>query len=215
MNHASRHAWENAAGGASLFRDVVFHLAGNARKWAPVCFPQPLFPVDSGRTIMPTIPALLGASRATCVLSVPGCGKGSPCGCHEDSRASGEGFPGWMVVLLTGREIGFRSLAEPFLDLARAPGKLTFDTSPSLGAPERSRLPERTKAGLAAAKIRERPGGRPRTMTPRPEASRQLQGQRNTLKETAQILASASRHRFGFLPGMTARSRNRNRTACL
>lgn len=59
----------------------------------------------------------------------------------------------------------------------------------SLAEYERSRLSERTKAGLVAAKARGRLGGRPRTMTPtKTETARQLRSQGKTLKETAQIL---------------------------
>lgn len=60
----------------------------------------------------------------------------------------------------------------------------------SLAEYERSRLSERTKAGLAAAKARGLLGGRPRTMTPsKIEAARQLRSQGKTLNETAQILS--------------------------
>jgi DNA invertase Pin-like site-specific DNA recombinase len=60
----------------------------------------------------------------------------------------------------------------------------------SLAEYERSRLSERTKAGLVAAKARGRLGGRPRTMTPsKTEAARHLRSQGKTSKETAQILS--------------------------
>jgi DNA invertase Pin-like site-specific DNA recombinase len=94
------------------------------------------------------------------------------------------------VTVLGQRGIGFRSLAEPWLDTTSAHGKLIFDMFASLAEYERSRLSERTKAGLAAAKARGRRGGRPRTMTPsKTEAARQLRSQGKTLKETAQILS--------------------------
>ncbi|WP_350224170.1 recombinase family protein [Pseudarthrobacter sp. fls2-241-R2A-127] len=95
-----------------------------------------------------------------------------------------------IVTVLGQRGIGFRSLAEPWLDTTSAHGKLIFDMFASLAEYERSRLSERTKAGLAAAKARGRLGGRPRTMTPaKTEAARQLRSQGKTLKETAQILS--------------------------
>jgi DNA invertase Pin-like site-specific DNA recombinase len=91
-----------------------------------------------------------------------------------------------IVTVLGRRGIGFRSLAEPWLDTTSAHGKLIFDMFASLAEYERSRLSERTKAGLTAAKAR----GRPRTMTPaKTEAARQLRSQGKTLKETAQILS--------------------------
>lgn len=94
-----------------------------------------------------------------------------------------------IVTVLGQRGIGFRSLAEPWLDTS-AHGKLIFDMFASLAEYERSRLSERTRAGLAAAKARGRLGGRPRTMTPQKlEAARQLRGQGKTLKETAATLS--------------------------
>ena len=95
-----------------------------------------------------------------------------------------------IVTVLGQRGIGFRSLAEPWLDTTSAHGKLIFDMFASLAEYERSRLSERTRAGLAAAKARGRLGGRPRTMTPQKlEAARQLRGQGKTLKETAATLS--------------------------
>jgi DNA invertase Pin-like site-specific DNA recombinase len=86
------------------------------------------------------------------------------------------------LVAVAGR---FMS-AEPWLDTTSAHGKLIFDMFASLAEYERSRLSERTKAGLAAAKARGRLGGRPRTMTAgKLETARQLRSEGKTLKETA------------------------------
>lgn len=94
------------------------------------------------------------------------------------------------MTVLGQRGIGFRSLAEPWLDTTSAHGKLIFDMFTSLAEYERSRLSERTRAGLAAAKARGRLGGRPRIMTPQKlEAARQLRSQGKTLKETADTLS--------------------------
>ncbi len=57
-----------------------------------------------------------------------------------------------VVTVLGQRGIGFRSLAEPWLDTTSAHGKLIFDMFASLAEYERSRLSERTKPGLAAEK---------------------------------------------------------------
>lgn len=70
-----------------------------------------------------------------------------------------------IVTVLGRRGIGFRPLAEPWQDTTSAQGKLIFDMFASLAEYERSRLSERTKAGLAAAKARGRLGGRPPAMT--------------------------------------------------
>lgn len=70
-----------------------------------------------------------------------------------------------IVTVLGQRGIGFRSLAEPWLDTTSAHGKPIFDMFASLAEYERSRLSERTRAGLAAAKARGRLGGRPPAMT--------------------------------------------------
>jgi DNA invertase Pin-like site-specific DNA recombinase len=95
-----------------------------------------------------------------------------------------------IVTVLGQRGIGFRSLAEPWLDTTSAHGKLIFDMFASLAEYERSRLSERTKAGLAAAKARGRLGGRPRTMTEgKLETALQLRNEGHTLKETAQRLS--------------------------
>ncbi|WP_444861252.1 recombinase family protein [Arthrobacter globiformis] len=95
-----------------------------------------------------------------------------------------------IVTVLGQRGIGFRSLAEPWLDTTSAHGKFIFDMFASLAEYERSRLSERTKAGLAAAKARGRLGGRPRSMTPgKLETARQLRNEGKTLKETAQRLS--------------------------
>lgn len=95
-----------------------------------------------------------------------------------------------IVTVLGQRGIGFRSLAEPWLDTTSAHGKLIFDMFASIAEYERSRLSERTKSGLEAAKTRERRGGRPRSMTvAKTEAALQLRAHGKTLKEVAQTLS--------------------------
>ena len=80
-----------------------------------------------------------------------------------------------IVTVLGQRGIGFCSLAEPWPDTTSTHGKLIFDMFASLAEYERSRLSERTKAGLAAGRVRGLLGGRPRTMTSaKTEAARQL-----------------------------------------
>lgn len=95
-----------------------------------------------------------------------------------------------IVTVLGQRGIGFRSLAEPWLDTTSAHGKLIFDMFASLAEYERSRLSERTKAGLAAARARGRLGGRPPSMTPaKLETARDLRRRGKKLQEIAETLS--------------------------
>ncbi|MBT2521846.1 recombinase family protein [Arthrobacter sp. ISL-28] len=95
-----------------------------------------------------------------------------------------------IVTVLDQRGRGFRSLTESLLDTTSAHGKLIFDMFASLAEYERSRLSERTKAGLAAAKASGRLGNLPRSMTPgKLETARQLRSEGNTLKKTAERLS--------------------------
>lgn len=61
---------------------------------------------------------------------------------------------------LDARGIGFRSLTET-IDTTTPGGKLVFQIFGALAEFERSIIRERTKAGLASARARGRPGGRP------------------------------------------------------
>ena len=61
---------------------------------------------------------------------------------------------------LEQREVGFRSLTEA-IDTTSAGGRLVFHIFASLAEFERSIVRERTRAGLDAARARERKGGRP------------------------------------------------------
>lgn len=95
-----------------------------------------------------------------------------------------------IVVALGERGVGFRSLAEPWLDTTTAHGQLIFNMFAALAEYERSRLSERTKAGLDAARSRGRNGGRPRSMTAsKEETARLLRSQGKTLKEIASTLS--------------------------
>lgn len=95
-----------------------------------------------------------------------------------------------IVTVLGRRGIGFRSLAEPWLDTTSAHGKLIFDMFASLAEYERSRLSERTRAGLAAAKARGRRGGRPPVMTAaKLETAKDLRRQGKKLQEIAETLS--------------------------
>jgi DNA invertase Pin-like site-specific DNA recombinase len=67
------------------------------------------------------------------------------------------------VEMLSGREIGFRSLTEN-IDTTSSGGRLIFHVFGALAEFERSIIRERTTAGLIAARARGRVGGRPRVL---------------------------------------------------
>jgi DNA invertase Pin-like site-specific DNA recombinase len=94
-----------------------------------------------------------------------------------------------IVGTLAEMRVGFRSLAEPWLDTTTAHGQLIFNMFAALAEYERSRLSERTRAGLAAARARGRQGGRPRAMTPaKEEAAHHLRAQGKTLQDISAAL---------------------------
>ncbi len=61
------------------------------------------------------------------------------------------------------RGIGFKSLTEP-IDTTTPGGKLVFHVFGALAEFERDLIRERTHAGLAAARARDRKGGRPKKL---------------------------------------------------
>lgn len=69
-----------------------------------------------------------------------------------------------VVSELQNRGVGFRSLRED-VDTETAGGKLVFHLFGALAEFERSLIRERTRAGLEAARVRGRQGGRPRKLT--------------------------------------------------
>jgi DNA invertase Pin-like site-specific DNA recombinase len=94
-----------------------------------------------------------------------------------------------IVTTLAERGVGFRSLAEPWLDTTTAHGKLIFDMFASLAEYERSRLSERTRAGLEAAKARGRIGGRPTVVTAlKREAIHRYRKEGRTIVDIASLL---------------------------
>ncbi len=70
-----------------------------------------------------------------------------------------------VVEDLAERGVGFRSLTEN-IDTTTSGGKLIFHVFAALAEFERDLIRERTNAGLAAARVRGRKGGRPPVMTP-------------------------------------------------
>ncbi len=68
-----------------------------------------------------------------------------------------------LVNALHARPVGFRSLQDS-IDTTTPGGKLVFHVFGALAEFERDLVRERTQAGLSAARLRGRKGGRPRAM---------------------------------------------------
>ncbi|SFJ90388.1 recombinase family protein [Jannaschia pohangensis] len=67
---------------------------------------------------------------------------------------------------LQGRGVGFQCLTQDGLDTTTPGGRLIFQVFAAIAEFERETIRERTRAGLAAARVRGRVGGRPRALGP-------------------------------------------------
>jgi DNA invertase Pin-like site-specific DNA recombinase len=94
-----------------------------------------------------------------------------------------------IVTELGERGVQFKSLTESFIDTTTADGRLIFHIFAALSEHERSRMLERTRAGLDAARARGRVGGRPSTMTEaKIKAARTMRADKTPIVEIAQAL---------------------------
>lgn len=94
-----------------------------------------------------------------------------------------------IVTELGERGVQFKSLTESFIDTTTADGRLIFHIFAALSEHERSRMLERTRAGLEAARERGRVGGRPSTMTEaKIKAARTMHADKTPIVEIAQAL---------------------------
>jgi DNA invertase Pin-like site-specific DNA recombinase len=66
-----------------------------------------------------------------------------------------------LIGQLRDRGIGFRSVSDGLIDTTSPSGELIFHIFSALAQFERRLIQERTKAGLASARLRGRMGGRP------------------------------------------------------
>ena len=66
-----------------------------------------------------------------------------------------------LIGHLRDRGIGFRSVSDGLIDTTSPSGELIFHIFSALAQFERRLIQERTKAGLASARLRGRMGGRP------------------------------------------------------
>jgi DNA invertase Pin-like site-specific DNA recombinase len=74
----------------------------------------------------------------------------------------GRSMPHLVAVIeeLRGRQVGFRSLGDGAIDTTTASGELVFHIFSALAQFERRLIQERTRAGLAIARVRGKRGGR-------------------------------------------------------
>ena len=94
-----------------------------------------------------------------------------------------------IVALLAERQVGLRSLNEPYLDTSTSHGLMIFQIFSALAEYERNRLRERTREGLRAAKARGRVGGRPTKMTPDKAATaHEMRAKKRTIKDIAALI---------------------------
>ena len=93
-----------------------------------------------------------------------------------------------LIEDLTAREIGLRSLSEQ-IDTTSATGRLILHVFGALAEFERGLMHERTMAGLAAARLRGRVGGRPPALAgPRLDHARELAAAGMSATEIADVL---------------------------
>jgi DNA invertase Pin-like site-specific DNA recombinase len=71
-----------------------------------------------------------------------------------------------IVTTLQARDVGVRSLTNGIVDTTTANGKLVFGMFALMAEYEAALINERTQAGLVAARVRGRTGGRKPKMTP-------------------------------------------------
>lgn len=110
------------------------------------------------------------------------------------------------VAQLEEKGIGFRSLQES-IDTTTSGGRLIFQIFGALAEFERNLIKERTQAGLTAARVRGRKGGRPKALdAKKTELAYQLYDEKkHTIKEICQMLGISKPSLYAYLD---QRSRN-------
>lgn len=92
-----------------------------------------------------------------------------------------------LVLSLQKRGVEFRSVTEA-VDTRTPAGRFLLTVLAAMASLEREVLIDRTKAGLAAARLRGRVGGRPRTITPE-----QIEAAKKLLADPSSSVAAVSR----------------------
>src|SRR5437764_12148603 len=100
--------------------------------------------------------------------------------------------------------IGFRSITES-IDTTTSGGKLIFHIFGALAEFERNLIRERTQAGLTAARVRGRKGGRPKALDSKKTAlAYQLyDAKKHTIKEICQMLGISKPSLYAYLEQRT------------
>jgi DNA invertase Pin-like site-specific DNA recombinase len=114
-----------------------------------------------------------------------------------------------VIAELLQRQVGFRSLCDGAIDTTTASGEFVFHVFSALAQFERRLIQERTRAGLAAARVRGKTGGRRplRPDDPRVRMAYLMYGdQRLTVPAICQTLriSPATFYRYVALGGCTA-----------
>lgn len=99
-----------------------------------------------------------------------------------------------IVETIGGRGAGFRSLAED-IDTTTPAGRLIFHVFASIAQFERERISERTKEGLASARMRGRIGGRPPALSiaQKNEVRRMRDQEHRSIPEIARLFKVSER----------------------
>jgi len=98
------------------------------------------------------------------------------------------------ITELQNRQIGFKSLTEQ-IDTTTSGGKLIFHIFGALAEFERDIIRERTNAGLAAARVRGKLGGRPPALSPEKiKLARKLYADKSTSVAEICKMLGISRH---------------------
>lgn len=106
-----------------------------------------------------------------------------------------------FVEALHHRGIQFKSLTDS-IDTTSPGGRFFFNIMASLAQMERELIVERTRAGLAAARLRGRNGGRRRSMTPaKIEAARKLLAAGTAPRDVAASLGVSVPTLYRWVPG--------------
>lgn len=105
-----------------------------------------------------------------------------------------------LVERLEAAQVGLRSLQEN-IDTTSSGGRLVFHLFGALAEFERSLIRDRTQAGLAAARVRGRMGGRPKRLAPAKLALalRLHHEDKHTIKEICQMMGISKSTLYNYL----------------